>query len=352
MSVTLIPHVMFIDYQIYLPATMPYGSFVGQVRANLNYYCNYHLRKQKVDVGYTVQRNYYRRGVVLSQNGEVDFDTIYKIYDYAMQDVYLLHELTIVASPLGMIQAQSKEFNTSMGLDLLDTKLTTVYWDIFRNYLNNKILYPYNAHLVPFKPHQGAANFQPEQTNVDGDLQRIMSEICFDFVIAYDVKGFYSSQGIGLNIGFEVYVSTTTERVYDDNVNSYYVNDKNYGEIYVNILKPSYKKSIFCICWQGYIDKKDSAKSAQANCPKGFKKDALINKEKSFKETANSIYGGLNGPHIRTSFGPLAALVTYMCRKVLYHARDMINMQNPGCCIFGNTDSVHLVLTWLTPEFI
>lgn len=41
-----------------------------------------------------------------------------------------------------------------------------------------------------------------------------------------------------------------------------------------------------------------------------------------------------------------------MCRKVLYHARDMINMQNPGCCIFGNTDSVHLVLSRLTAEFI
>lgn len=193
LSLNLIPHVQFVDYQIYLPSTMPYGTFVGKVNATLNYYCNYHLNKSKVDIAYSVQRKFYRCGAVFKDGtNDADLDTIFKIYNYAMQDVFLLHELTLVAKPLGPIHAQSNELNTSMGLDLMDTKLTVIYWDIFKNYRECGYLYPYNAHLTNFPQHKGAANFQPEQT-ADADLKHIMEQICYEMVMAFDVEGFYPS---------------------------------------------------------------------------------------------------------------------------------------------------------------
>lgn len=113
-----------------------------------------------------------------------------------------------------------------------------------------------------------------------------------------------------------MFVSTTRERLYDDNINSFEIpagEDPNYGGQFVNIYKPEHKKAIFCIVWGGYVQKKNAAKESQGACQPGNERDALVNKEKAYKVMANTVYGGLNGPFIRMSFGPFAALLTYRC---------------------------------------
>lgn len=326
-SLNILPHVIFLDYQVLLPLSIAPGDMANVNNFPLNFYTNKILGMSKVDCSIEDQRKFYRSGTC------VDEKLIYDIYDYAINDVLLLHRMTLKAEPIGILKEMSKMFGSCLGIDLLESDKTVIYWGIFKRYLENGIILPYNPSVEPLIKHQGATNFQPEST------KETLIQF-YDFVSSFDVSGMYPSHGIGLNIGPETFHSITDEPIELEGINSIYFEDENYGKKYINIYKRTFKHSILCQVWEGFIKQK-----------KECKKSGNIVGEKANKLLANSIYGILNATGVRLSFSPFAMLICYKARQTLIKARDTLNQLNPGCCVFGNTDSVHIVYSKLTNDF-